>query len=365
MRIAFFGNYLAKRAKQGEGSSAHFFGIASGLQKLGHTILLPENDAKHFSGATRFSLFNPFSLWHVDIVYVRMEGRPVPMPWYLSQPFLRKLFAPKAAIVWEINAAPEMLAFNGRHLSPAMLRTLEDAIRRQSRDVNAAICNTNGLCQFAQDIAIPITKSVELATFPNRFGPAQHLSPNLEVCWLVGNSGISWHDTECIAAAITLLQEEDRIRFHIIGHQVQLKPARNVVLHGRVTGPSLSTMLEKMDVGLAIYREGIWSRYGVFTSPLKVFDYMASGLHIIASPIEQTKKLLQRGASVTVVPFDDPAAVAKILKSTVKDSTFLSGCEINRGLAVDYYNWQRASESTHRFFEEVVKSRKSNAAVHP
>jgi glycosyltransferase involved in cell wall biosynthesis len=354
MRIAFLGNYLHKRAKLGEGSSAHFYGVATGLQALGHSVLLPGRDAAHCNGTGRLALMNPWSFRNVDVAYIRMEGRPVPAPWTLQTSTARRTLAPTTSVVWEINAAPEILAYDGRHCSPSTLRILEDILRRQACQADAAICNTEGLSQFAKDIGIPHTRTIELATFPERFQPAHHRSPTIEVCWLAGNSGISWHDTETIASTIRLLSGQEHIRFHLIGEQSQLQPGPNVITHGRVGGKVLARLLEDMDVGLAIYRPGVWSRYGVFTSPLKVFDYMAAGLHVVASPIEQILKLEQHGAFLTKVPFSDPTALAAALNALHKDAKFANRCDANRALAVQQYHWRRVSAATDQFLHEIT-----------
>jgi glycosyltransferase involved in cell wall biosynthesis len=354
VRIAFLGNFLAKRAKQGEGSSAHFFGVADGLRERGHTIFLPGSDAAYFDQARHFSSLNPLSLRSIDVAYIRMEGRPVQAPWYLQNRVLRKLLAPSVLVVWEVNAAPEMLAFDGTHCSPATLRALEHVLRQQARLVDAAICNTKGLSHFATDLGIPKTLAIELATFPEKFAPAHHSAAALEVCWVAGNSRVSWHDTKTILAAARLLTDSPFIRFHLIGDIAPSEWPSNVILHGRVPNEKLGSVLKHMDVGLAIYHSGAWSRYGVFTSPLKVFDYMAAGLCVVASPIEQIQTLIMGGAFVRSIPFHDSVALARALRQLRKDSEFLEGCLNNRRLATGYYNWRRVSAHTEAFFYSLL-----------
>jgi glycosyltransferase involved in cell wall biosynthesis len=355
MRILFVNTHLAERARQGEGSSAHFLGVGRGILRLGHDVLLPSREAKHFAAVTAsVSPWFPLSARAVDFIYVRMEGWPVRMPWYISRSTRRRLFAPEAKVVWEINAAPELTVFDGRNLSPSRLLELEAVLQNQARSVDLAICNTQGLCRFALDLGIPRARHIELATFPDAFRPNRHESDCLEVCWVVGNAKVVWHDVATVFRAAALVLSSERIRFHIIGDVILSTVPTNITLHGKLAHRKLAKLLTRMDVGIAMYRPDSWSRYGVFSSPLKIFDYLAAGLHVVVSPIEQAHYLKRLGVGMDIIPFEDAAALARCLMAIKKDQQFRDRCSQNAALCQRHYNWGRVAQETADALSDIL-----------
>jgi len=350
MRILFLNTRLSGRSTAGEGSGAHFRGVAEYLMRQGHQVFLPPADRLAFAQAVgAVSLWRPWQLARLDAIYIRIEGRPVRFPGRFPAAMFRLLKRLlRWHVIWEINAAPDLIAFNGGVLDETLRATLDRQMRAQARGVDVAICNTRGLCRFAQDIGIRRTVHIELGTWPAAIMPSRHASPRLEVCWLAGNSRVSWHDAATVLEAAQRLQSNPGIRFHFVGDFDPAPALPNVTYHGRVNPARMAELLQQMDVGLAIYGGEQWSRYGVFSSPLKVFDYMAAGLYVVASPIEQINTLIERGAGVTAAPFENAAALAGILSGLHKDAHFLQRCDDNTRLAREFYHWDRVGAMTDR-----------------
>jgi glycosyltransferase involved in cell wall biosynthesis len=325
------------------GSGAHFRGVAGYLARHGHKIYLPAADRPRFEQAAgSISFWRPWQARGLDVVYLRIDGRPVRLPGRFPQllfGLLRRLFG--WIVVWEINAAPELIAYDGTELDRARLAQLERGLRRQARGVEVAICNTEGLCRFAHELGIARAVHVPLATTPALFTPSAHDSPRLEVCWLTGTSAVAWHDTDTVLAAAGQLRANPDVHFHVVGDCAPQPDSPNLTRHGRLEPAPLAALLQQMDVGIAVYRRDHWSRYGLFASPLKVFDYMAAGLLVVASPIEQVRSLIEQGAFVRATPFEDAAALAELLSGIQKDEAFLHGCQENVRQALDYYHWDR------------------------
>lgn len=64
-----------------------------------------------------------------------------------------------------------------------------------------------------------------------------------------------------------------------------------------------------MDVGVAPYP----TFDGFYFSPLKVYEYMAAGLPVVASRVGDLSELIQDGVDGFLVPPGDPAALAAAL----------------------------------------------------
>jgi glycosyltransferase involved in cell wall biosynthesis len=65
-----------------------------------------------------------------------------------------------------------------------------------------------------------------------------------------------------------------------------------------------------MDVAVAPYPASA----DFYFSPLKVYEYMAAGLPVVASAVGQLQELLQDGVNGTLVPPGNPAALAIALE---------------------------------------------------
>src|SRR5437868_11978735 len=99
-----------------------------------------------------------------------------------------------------------------------------------------------------------------------------------------------------------------------------------------------------MDVGLNVYRPGPAD----YSSPLKIFDYMASGLTVVSTVQPQVAEVFEQlGQTDLMVPTDRPEALADVLRQLARDRERLKRQgAAGRKLAVDYYNWRRAAVDT-------------------
>jgi glycosyltransferase involved in cell wall biosynthesis len=91
-----------------------------------------------------------------------------------------------------------------------------------------------------------------------------------------------------------------------------------------------------------------------YRSPLKVFDYMASGLPVVATDEEELRPIVRHGHNGLLVQNDVGAIVDAIRK--IKDS---DGWRERMGRAgredvVRHYNWQRVAEETEAVFHSVL-----------
>jgi glycosyltransferase involved in cell wall biosynthesis len=116
-----------------------------------------------------------------------------------------------------------------------------------------------------------------------------------------------------------------------IGHAVQFT---GLVPHGEV--PSL---LSAADIGVAPYprlEQDLWF------SPLKAFEYMATGLAIVASDVGQLSEVLRDGTSALLVPPGDAPAMAAALQRLIEDDGLRRRLGAQARLdAVARHSWER------------------------
>jgi len=146
------------------------------------------------------------------------------------------------------------------------------------------------------------------------------------------------HDAACL---LWERGEGARITFHLIGRNFgsmrDIPP--NVHYYGSESYEILPHWLSAMDVGLCLYRSGPAD----FNSPLKLFDYMASGLAVVGTPQPQIKEVFdQLGQTDLLVPTDDPEMLARILvKLALNRDRVRSLGLAGRRLVIKFYNWKR------------------------
>jgi glycosyltransferase involved in cell wall biosynthesis len=96
-----------------------------------------------------------------------------------------------------------------------------------------------------------------------------------------------------------------------------------------------------------------WNEFfAYYTSPLKLFEYMASGRPIVASDLPSTAEILRDGGNALLVPPSDPAALAAALRRLQGDPA-LAGRLSDRALEdVQAYTWDARARSILAFIEQ-------------
>lgn len=126
-----------------------------------------------------------------------------------------------------------------------------------------------------------------------------------------------WHGVDCLLQAYALIVREiPESRLRIIGDGperenlealcVTLGIADHVSFTGAVTPSQVPHQLGEMDIGIAPYPK----LDEFYFSPLKIYEYMASGLPVIASDIGQIRQLIAHEQTGLLTPAGDIDAIA-------------------------------------------------------
>ena len=166
---------------------------------------------------------------------------------------------------------------------------------------------------------------------PGRFTPA--IPPSLSApagVFTVGFVGTlkPWHGVVDLVEAFSLLQArtQEKSRLLIVGdgpersvieERLRLRGLeRAAVFTGAVSPQDIPGFLTSMDVGVAPYP----SQEDCYFSPLKVFEYMAAGLPVVASRIGQIDELIDHGVNGLLTPPSNASALAEALDRLRLDS---------------------------------------------
>jgi lipopolysaccharide/colanic/teichoic acid biosynthesis glycosyltransferase len=99
----------------------------------------------------------------------------------------------------------------------------------------------------------------------------------------------------------------------VLAQKLQLQ---NLTFHDPIQKQDIPALLQNVDVGLLILKDAPVFRYGI--SPNKLFDYMASGLPILANVAGDTESMIEEaGSGITVTP-QDSEALAKGIVEMIK-----------------------------------------------
>jgi glycosyltransferase involved in cell wall biosynthesis len=299
-------------------------------------------------------------------------------------------------MVWEFNTIPEFGLLLGHPQS--LVDSKIDLFRRLGRGCDLAVCVSDAIAGYCREkLGIRRTLTVPNGSDPTLFHPdlppvpqVQRHPQRLNVVW-IGSAELAWHNFELMEQAARLLwqsPDRERVAFHIIGQGLAKRPTPgagqaqrtgqafsrrptqdqrnqgsaqaeplaheplapetlppNIHYHGPADYQTIPHWLAAMDVGLCLYHPGVAD----YNSPLKLFDYLASGLAVIATPQPQVCEVftqLENAQDLLVAP-GDPQALAGILLRLAGDRERVRRLgQAGRQLIIDHYNWRRAVQDT-------------------
>jgi len=163
-------------------------------------------------------------------------------------------------------------------------------------------------------------------------------------------------------AAVFFHSCDDRIIFHVIGNGFERSADTppNLHYHGPKPYEELGSWLAAMDVGLCCYNPGPAD----YCSPLKVFDYMASGLTIVSTPQPQVNEIFGQLNQRDLLVEGNARAMADMLMRLANDRGRLrQQGAAGRKLAVEQYNWRRAAKDTFDAIEQLRRGTEPDARM--
>jgi glycosyltransferase involved in cell wall biosynthesis len=244
------------------------------------------------------------------------------------------------AKVWELKA--EKYLFSKLILNPNLLKIVV---------ISNALKN-----MFCEQYNINENKFIVAHDCADPFPDKSTITPWLgrSECLQVGYTG-SALPGRGISIIVKIAKKMEDVDFHIVGADQQSietltnqKLPMNLIGHGRVPHAKVYKYLNQFDILLAPYQREVQVFGGGgntvdFMSPLKIFEYMASGKVIVASDLEVLHEILDEKEAIFVQSDDIDSWIAAIEK--LKNSELRTQLGTNAFIKFESnYTWKQRAK---------------------
>ena len=175
----------------------------------------------------------------------------------------------------------------------------------------------------------------------------------------------AWHGAIHLVEAMRRLRERGRkdISAVLIGGGPELPRVRQaaerldgVSFTGALPHDAMPACLAAADIGAAPFDVGAHAplSLGFFWSPLKVFEYMAAGLPVVAPAIDRLGRIVRNGQEGVLYDAGDPAALAGAIETLCDPARRRRLGAAARARVVEHFGWDRHCE---RLAEVIAAAR--------
>ncbi|MCK4905827.1 glycosyltransferase family 4 protein, partial [bacterium] len=97
----------------------------------------------------------------------------------------------------------------------------------------------------------------------------------------------------------------------------------------------------------------------LFTSPMKLFEYMAAKIPIVASDFPSMREILENGKTAVLVESENPKALAEGIEKILTDRDFARKICEQAYEKVKNFTWEKRAEKITIFLRNVLKTDKT------
>ncbi|MDP2705036.1 MAG: glycosyltransferase family 4 protein [Patescibacteria group bacterium] len=196
------------------------------------------------------------------------------------------------------------------------------------------VCNSEGTKRkivengFKRVIAVPNGVDIEeydMTADRENIRRKLNLPVDKKIAMYVGNL-YRWKGVDTLIEAARAIQDPDILFVIVGGDEDDLKTysqkadgIKNILFAGHKQKKEIPLYLKSSNV-LLLPNSAATEESVHHTSPIKMFEYMASGVPIVASDLPSVKEVLNEGNAILVTP-DDPASLAEGIRKVLENQT--------------------------------------------
>jgi glycosyltransferase involved in cell wall biosynthesis len=180
--------------------------------------------------------------------------------------------------------------------------------------------------------------------------------PKGSIAVLFSGSFRPWHGVHVLEEAARLLRERSDLFFVYVGGEGKASGFNGRFL-GSVPYESMPEIVAACDIGVAPYDTGRLGqlRLGFYWSPLKIFEYMASGLPTVTIPLPPLTDIVREGLEGIHVREASPEDLARGLGALASDRELLARMgKSARERVVARYSWARHCEQLEGVLKRIA-----------
>ena len=268
-----------------------------------------------------------------------------------------------------VSAEMPALHMGAPEAGPAKRRRLDARERRVWQRAEAYVTITAGLARELEERYGPrprltiIPDGTRLPVAETQTGPAPHDPGRAPIVCYAGHL-YPWKGIDLLIGALGQLTdmrglvvgglegEDDFARVKALADRVA--PGR-VEFAGMVEPPQVAALLQRADV---LVIPNLPSRISAaYTSPLKLFEYMASGRPVVASDLPALREVLRPDENAVLVQPGSVEALAAGIRRVIVDEAFGARLAATARRNVAEYTWDKRAERLEAALATAVETR--------
>jgi glycosyltransferase involved in cell wall biosynthesis len=201
---------------------------------------------------------------------------------------------------------------------------------------------------------------------PDAWSPTRsslHLTDNPLVVFV--GSFYQWHDVVTLLKALAVVSEvHSNVRLVLVGDGAEREKMMNlsvdlglkhaVQFTGFVTHADVARYVNAADIAVVPVPR---MEQEMWLSPMKLFEYMASGKAVVASSMGQIKDVIRDGSNGLLVPAGDSVALAEAVNNLIEDDQLRTRLGNQaREDAVRYHSWEQYLSRLESVFLNAIRT---------